>query len=127
MERNQNGYPNTRNSGMQNARNENGLGGIVGGVTQNGGCGNGGSVGGATQNGCGCGNGGCGNGGCGNGGNVGGVTNPPCQDVTGFDAFPIGYAYVPRQQFCMLYSHDKALTHGTLFEKLFLPKGVYER
>ena len=41
------------------------------------------------------------------------------------DGLPIGYAYVPIQRFRMLYSAENALSHGTLFEELYLPFGVY--
>ena len=37
----------------------------------------------------------------------------------------IGYAYVPIQKFRMLYSAADALSHGTLFEELYLPREVY--
>ena len=43
------------------------------------------------------------------------------------DGMPIGYAYVPIQRFRMLYSAERALSHGTLFEELYLPFGVYEK
>ena len=32
-----------------------------------------------------------------------------------------GQAYVPRQTFGVIYSPDKALTHGTVFPELFIP------
>ena len=38
---------------------------------------------------------------------------------------PLAYVYAPVQKFCMLYSPDEALKHGTLFEKLYKPLGVY--
>ena len=38
---------------------------------------------------------------------------------------PIGYAYVPIQRFRMLYTPNDALAHGTLFEELYKPLGVY--
>ena len=37
----------------------------------------------------------------------------------------IGYTYVPIQKFRMLYSAADALSHGTLFEELYLPREVY--
>lgn len=43
------------------------------------------------------------------------------------DDMPIGYAYVPMQKFRMLFSQEKALTHGTLFEELYLPMEVYAK
>ena len=41
------------------------------------------------------------------------------------EGMAIGYAYVPQQKFRMLYSAENALSHGTLFEELYLPFGVY--
>ena len=38
---------------------------------------------------------------------------------------PLAYAYVPIQQWKMLYSTDEALAHGTLFEELYMPMEVY--
>lgn len=38
---------------------------------------------------------------------------------------PIGYSYVPIQNWKMLYSVEDALGHGTLFEELYLPLEVY--
>ena len=38
---------------------------------------------------------------------------------------PLGYAYVPIQHFRMTYTPEEALKHGTLFEELYLPLGVY--
>lgn len=38
---------------------------------------------------------------------------------------PLGYAVFPVQKFRLLYSAEDALKHGTLFEELNLPKGVY--
>ena len=43
------------------------------------------------------------------------------------DDMPIGYAYVPMQKFRMLFSQENALTHGTLFEELYLPTEVYAK
>ena len=48
----------------------------------------------------------------------------PC---TAIDSLPIGYAYVPRQKFRMLYNEEQALSHGTLFEELYLPVEVYAK
>ncbi len=38
---------------------------------------------------------------------------------------PLGYAYVPIQHFRMMFTPEDALKHGTLFEELYLPLGVY--
>ena len=101
MDKNENGYP----------------GGIVGGVTDMGGCGNG------------C--GGCGNrpgNGSGNGnGSVGGVgSNHTCGgDGSCLDNMSLAYVYAPNQMFRMLYSANDALSHGTLFEELYKPMEVY--
>ncbi len=82
MDKNENGYP----------------GGMVGGVTDNGG-----SVGGVgTNHACG------GNGNC-------------------LDTMPLAYLYAPNQMFRMLYSANDALKHGTLFEELYKPMEVYGR
>ena len=43
------------------------------------------------------------------------------------DDMPIGYAYVPMQKFRMLFSAENALSHGTLFEELYLPTEVYAK
>ncbi len=37
----------------------------------------------------------------------------------------LAYVYAPTQKFRMLYSAHDALAHGTLFEELYKPKGVY--
>ena len=37
----------------------------------------------------------------------------------------LAYASFPIQKFRLLYSAPEALKHGTLFEELYLPKGVY--
>ena len=47
--------------------------------------------------------------------------NGECDDI------PIAYVYAPIQKFCMLYSAPEALKHGTLFENLYKPMGVYGR
>lgn len=41
------------------------------------------------------------------------------------DNMPLAYVYAPDQKFCMLYSAQDALAHGTLFEQLYKPMGVY--
>ena len=41
------------------------------------------------------------------------------------DEVPLAYVYAPTQKFCMLYSAEQALKHGTLFENLYKPLGVY--
>lgn len=38
---------------------------------------------------------------------------------------PLAYAYVPVQLWRKLYTPEDGLTHGTLFEELDKPKGVY--
>lgn len=43
------------------------------------------------------------------------------------DDMPLAYVYAPNQKFCMLYSADDALSHGTLFEDLYKPMEVYGR
>ena len=43
------------------------------------------------------------------------------------DEAPLAYVYAPMQRFCMLYSADEALKHGTLFENLYKPMEVYGR
>ena len=116
MDKNENGYP----------------GGVVGGVTDNGGmgcpggCGNCGSGGGCGN---GCGNGGGNNGGNGGNGGVGGVTaNHSCGGRGDcLDNMPLAYVYAPDQAFRMLYSANEALKHGTLFEELYKPMEVYGR
>ncbi len=101
--------------------------GIVGGVSgenQNGGNHNGCSQNGCSQNGC-CQNGGNQNGNQ-NGGVVGGITNSGCGGRGDcLDEKPLAYVYAPDQRFRMLYSAKDALSHGTLFEELYKPKGVY--
>ena len=37
----------------------------------------------------------------------------------------LAYVYAPNQKFRMLYSAHDALSHGTLFEELYKPTGVY--
>jgi hypothetical protein len=43
------------------------------------------------------------------------------------DSLSLAYVYAPSQRFCMLYSAEDALSHGTLFEALYKPKEVYGR
>ena len=114
------------------ARNENGIpisncqasccapcasNGIVGGVTGGNGAGNG-TGNGSCQNGC--------------GGTVGGVTGGNGGNHNGcggrgdcLDMKHLAYVYAPDQRFRMLYSAKDALSHGTLFEELYKPMGVY--
>ena len=52
------------------------------------------------------------------------------QSPNGYPAFecdevPLAYVYAPTQKFCMLYTAQQALSHGTLFENLYKPMGVY--
>ena len=56
-----------------------------------------------------------------------GQSRGKCEGREGCDmsGMAIGYAYVPYQKFRMLYSAEDALSHGTLFEELYLPFGVY--
>lgn len=37
----------------------------------------------------------------------------------------LAYVYAPDQKFRLLYSAPDALSHGTLFEELYKPMGVY--
>lgn len=39
--------------------------------------------------------------------------------------YPIGYAFVPEQNFGTVYDTEDALERGTLFPELDLPLGVY--
>ena len=41
------------------------------------------------------------------------------------DGLLLAYVYGPSQKFRMMYSAAEALRHGTLFEELYKPKGVY--
>ena len=43
------------------------------------------------------------------------------------DQVPLAYVYAPNQKFCMLYTTEEALKHGTLFENLYKPMEVYGR
>ena len=119
MDRNENGYP----------------GGVVGGVTDMGGCGcnrpgNGNGNGNRPGNGNGNGNGNRPGNGNGNGnGTVGGVqTNHLCGGRGDcLDHMPLAYVYAPDQMFRLLYTANDALKHGTLFEELYKPMEVYGR
>ncbi len=52
----------------------------------------------------------------------------PCGDSqNGINSWPLAYVYAPSQRFCMLYSAEEALKHGTLFEELYKPMEVYGR
>ena len=52
----------------------------------------------------------------------------PCDESqNGINSLPLAYVYAPSQRFCMLYSAEDALSHGTLFEALYKPKEVYGR
>ncbi len=62
--------------------------------------------------------------GSGNGRIRGGDCGEPMNHL---DSLPLAYAYAPHQRFCMLYSAEDALSHGTLFEALYKPKEVYGR
>ncbi len=46
-------------------------------------------------------------------------------DGSCLDGMQLAYVYAPSQHFRMLYSADDALKHGTLFEELYKPMGVY--
>ena len=46
-------------------------------------------------------------------------------DGSCLDGMKLAYVYAPNQHFRMLYSADEALKHGTLFEELYKPMGVY--
>ena len=41
------------------------------------------------------------------------------------DTVPLAYVYAPNQKFRLLYSAKESLKHGTLFEELYKPMGVY--
>lgn len=49
------------------------------------------------------------------------------EDAASCDQIPLAYAYAPVQKFCMLYSNEQAIKHGTLFENLYKPMEVYGR
>ena len=46
-------------------------------------------------------------------------------DCRGDMEMPLAYAAFPIQKFRLLYSASDALSHGTLFEELYLPMEVY--
>lgn len=56
-------------------------------------------------------------------GNCGPMTSSGCADC--LDTKPLAYSYNPIQRWQMLYTTDKALGRGTLFEELDKPLGVY--
>lgn len=58
-----------------------------------------------------------------NGGDCGPKANGGCADC--LDTKPLAYSYNPIQRWQMLYTIDKALGRGTLFEELDKPLGVY--
>lgn len=55
------------------------------------------------------------------------MPSPRAQEACEADlgGLPLAYAYVPIQCWRMLYSTEEALSHGTLFEELDKPLGVY--
>lgn len=61
-------------------------------------------------------------------GNNGRIRGGDCgESLNCVDSLPLAYVYAPSQRFCMLYSAEDALSHGTLFEALYKPKEVYGR
>lgn len=61
-------------------------------------------------------------------GNNGSIRGGDCgEPMNHLDSLPLAYVYAPSQRFCMLYSAEDALSHGTLFEALYKPKEVYGR
>lgn len=50
-----------------------------------------------------------------------------CSGDGWLDSMEPAYVYAPSQKFCMLFSDDDALWHGTLFEQLYKPMEVYGR
>ena len=61
-------------------------------------------------------------------GNNGRIRGGDCGESSNcVDSLPLAYVYAPSQRFCMLYSAEDALSHGTLFEALYKPKEVYGR
>lgn len=46
-----------------------------------------------------------------------------CTDC--LDDKPLAYSYTPIQRWRMIYPHEMGLQHGTLFEELYKPWGVY--
>ena len=55
----------------------------------------------------------------------GGCQGGGCSGSGCVDQLEPAYVYAPSQKFCMLFSNDEALWHGTLFEQLYKPMGVY--
>ena len=53
------------------------------------------------------------------------VEDCPENDEATLHGMHVGDAYVPVQRFRMLLSPAEALAHGTLFEELYKPLGVY--
>ena len=53
------------------------------------------------------------------------VEDCPESEGATLHGMPLGYSYVPIQHFRMTYTPEEALNHGTLFEELYLPMGVY--
>ena len=51
-------------------------------------------------------------------------TCPETDEATLHDK-PLAYAYVPIQRWRMLYTPDKGLRRGTIFEELDMPMEVY--
>ena len=63
-----------------------------------------------------------------NGGTTSGGCGPSGREsmcVDCLDTKPLAYSYNPIQRWQMLYTVDKALGRGTLFEELDKPLGVY--
>ncbi len=122
MEKNENGYPRAGFGGNGNGGRENRGNGCF--CTEN----SGGNVGGA-QNGM----NGMQNGMNGMQNGMNGMHgthrhNYTCGgDGSCLDDMSPAYVYAPSQKFRMLYSAKDALAHGTLFEELYKPKGVYGR
>ena len=49
----------------------------------------------------------------------------PVSDSATLGDKPLGYAYVPIQRWRMLYTPEKGLMRGTVFEELDMPMEVY--
>jgi len=65
--------------------------------------------------------------GCSRGSDVTEIQGKNGENKVECDDIPLAYVYAPEQKFCMLYSASEALKHGTLFENLYKPLGVYGR
>jgi hypothetical protein len=52
-------------------------------------------------------------------------TTCPENDAATLHDKPLAYAYVPIQRWRMLYTPDKGLKRGTIFEELDMPMEVY--